>query len=58
MQKNLKIRKIALLAALSLLVISGCGKKQGKAEKADQKKSEVAVDSASVAGQKIPYALK
>ncbi len=58
MQKILKIRKIALLAALSMLVIAGCGKKQGKAGKAGQKNPDVAVDSAAVAGQKIPYALK
>jgi mono/diheme cytochrome c family protein len=58
MQKILKIRKIALLTALSVLVVAGCGKKQGKAGKADQKPQAAAVDSAAVAGQKIPYALK
>ena len=44
MQKTLKIRKIALLTALSVFVIAGCGKKQGKEGKAEQKNPAAAVD--------------
>ena len=59
MQKTIKIRKIALLTALSVFVIAGCGKKPGIAGKSDPKNSAaVVVDSAAVTGKKVPYALK
>ena len=58
MQKIIKIRKIALLSALSVLVIAGCGKQPAKSGKDDAKKNTAAVDSAAVSAQKLPYALK
>ena len=57
MQKTIKIRKFAVVAALSLLVIAGCGKKSGPSGKADLKKAVTAADSA-VTATKLPFALK
>ena len=57
MQKTIKIRKFAVVAALSILVIAGCGKKPGQSGKADLKKTMTAADSAAIA-TKVPYALK
>ncbi|MGB7510954.1 MAG: cytochrome c [Pelodictyon phaeoclathratiforme] len=57
MQKTLKIRKYAILATLSMVVIAGCGKKPGQSGKADAKKPMTAVDSAATAA-KVPFALK
>jgi len=57
MQKTTKIRKFAFVAALSLVVIAGCGKKSGSSGKADLKKAVTAADSA-VTATKLPYAMK
>lgn len=57
MQKTLKIRKIAVLAALSVMMITGCGRKQGHSGKVDPKKTISAADSAA-ASAKVPFALK
>ena len=57
MQKTLQIRKFAILATLSVLVITGCGKKPNQSGKADPKKPVAAVDSAATA-TKVPFALK
>ena len=57
MQKTIKIRKFAVVAALSLLVIAGCGKKSGPSGKTDLKKAVTAADSA-VTATKLPFALK
>lgn len=56
MQKTMKIRTIAFFSALSVLIVTGCGKQQGKQEKAS-KKTAAAVDSAA-AEQKQPYAFR
>jgi len=57
MQKTIQIRKFAVVAVLSLLVIVGCGKKPGTSGKADRKQAMSAADSAAMA-IKIPFALK
>ena len=57
MQKTIKIRKFAVVAALSLSVIVGCGKKPGTSGKAEPKKALTAADSAASA-TKVPFALK
>jgi len=57
MQKSIKIRKFAVVAAFSLLVIAGCGKKPAPSGKNDLKKT-VTADSAAVTGKKVPFALK
>lgn len=56
MQKKRHIRKTAILAALSVLAISGCGKKPGKNAKA----GDAAADSAAVAAKEtsMPFTLK
>jgi mono/diheme cytochrome c family protein len=56
MQKKTHLWKTALLAALPVLVISGCGKKAGK----DAKKGDTAADSAAVAAKEasMPFTLK
>ncbi|NTV99437.1 MAG: cytochrome c [Chlorobiaceae bacterium] len=54
MQKTMRTRNIALLAALSLLVVTGCGKKQGAKT---SKNAMTAADSAAAAS-KLPYAMK
>jgi mono/diheme cytochrome c family protein len=56
MQKTMRIRNIALLAALSVIVVTGCGKKQEKGAKAPNN-AVSAADSAAAASKK-PYALK
>ncbi|NTU68195.1 MAG: cytochrome c [Chlorobiaceae bacterium] len=56
MQKKTHIRKTALLAALSVFAITGCGKKPGKNDKAGQ----AAADSVAVAAREasMPFTLK
>ncbi|NTV91856.1 MAG: cytochrome c [Chlorobiaceae bacterium] len=58
MQKKRTIRKTAVLAALSVLVISGCGKQEGQTGKNGQKKAEPAGAAADSALMKVPYAMK
>ena len=57
MQTTLKFRKIVLLSALSVLVIAGCGKQQGKSGTKKVPSGTAAADSAATA-TKVPYALK
>ncbi len=59
MQQKITIRKTAILAALSVLVITGCGKKPGKNAKAGDSKA-TAADSAAVAAKEanLPFELK
>lgn len=59
MQTKIHIRKIALFTALSALVITGCGKKEGKPAKAGAKEGAATESAAgSVNEQKLPYAMK
>jgi mono/diheme cytochrome c family protein len=55
----IQIRKTALLATLSVLVITGCGKKPGKNAKAGDSNA-TAADSAAVAAHEanLPFELK
>jgi len=57
MQTTLKFRKIALLSALSVLVIAGCGKQHGKSGAKKVSSVTAAADSAAAA-TKVPFALK
>ncbi len=57
MQNTIKISKIALLAACSVVMITGCGKKEGPKDKAAQTTPAATVDQAAI-DQKLPYSLK
>jgi mono/diheme cytochrome c family protein len=52
----MRTRNIALLAALSVLVVTGCGKKQEKGAKAS--KNTVSAADSAAAASKLPYAMK
>lgn len=52
----MRTRNIALLAALSVLVVTGCGKKQEKGAKAS--KNAVSAADSAAAASKLPYAMK
>ncbi|NTW81964.1 MAG: cytochrome c [Chlorobiaceae bacterium] len=52
----MRIRNVALFAALSVLVVTGCGKKQDKGAKAS--KNAVSAADSAAAASKMPYSLK
>jgi len=62
MQKKINISTIALFTALSALVITGCGKKEGKPGKTGAKEGAAAESAAPAAPaeneQNLPYAMK